>query len=368
MDSHPELEVPGWSLESLRRTVDEHLGLGDDAALLPQFRLLIAVASLYRLREGNREPSEDGRLGAFLLMPRAPEELVPLTKDVPILDNGQHPLTGRVWLVPEVAYSGRYLDLDDPDDPTLFETVGRLGLGSVPAVIVEPRTEPVSLRFYPRGLIERDFRVVFPLRPGEAVTLESVIEATDDLHQEVLITPSRQETAGRLWATDNAFPVTDAEAVVQMLLVTVLKVRYVRRGVKVRSELPTSSGRLDIQIDCVDPVSRKITTYVVIELKVLRSRRSKTTTVSENETRRWVKEGVEQAATYGPDRGALSSALFCFDMRTTDTGDSIFSHVVDYAAENGVALRRWYIYASDKAFRPTLLSQPTERPAPTSPH
>jgi hypothetical protein len=171
----------------------------------------------------------------------------------------------------------------------------------------------------------------------------------------MLITPSAHEQAGQLWADASEHWVSsDAEKVIQVRICAGLV-----GGVPtcdVRSEHDLATGRLDIVISEYDPLDRsKITWHSVLELKVLKSRRSTGTHVGDAENKRWIRSGVEQAASYRMELGAATSALCCFDMRIDNTGQECFDHVAEVASKNHVLLRIWFIYTSAEQYRRALV-------------
>jgi hypothetical protein len=121
----------------------------------------------------------------------------------------------------------------------------------------------------------------------------------------------------------------------------------------VREEEPNIEGRLDLRIVEPHPDDRAVATpHAVLELKVLRSFWASGTAVSGNDAANRVKEGVDQAFAYR--KGATYSILCCFDMRKDDTGDTCFDAIREYATKLEVSLRRWFIYASARAYRAAL--------------
>jgi hypothetical protein len=120
----------------------------------------------------------------------------------------------------------------------------------------------------------------------------------------------------------------------------------------VRHEQPTPLGRVDLEIEEINPLDPGITVrHAVLELKVLRSFSNTGTPVATGRIQEWVDSGVRQAAAYRADKGARAAALCCFDMRREDSGDSCFDDVRYLANQLTVALRRWYLFASSSLCR-----------------
>jgi len=101
-------------------------------------------------------------------------------------------------------------------------------------------------------------------------------------------------------------------------------------------------------------------------LKVLRSFGSTGSTYSESETLTWVEDGLKQAVAYRDERGVLSAALCCFDMRCDVTGDACFAHVASDAIKLNVLLRCYHLFATSKDYRDFLvkLSSPSAKAEP----
>ena len=78
---------------------------------------------------------------------------------------------------------------------------------------------------------------------------------------------------------------------------------------RITDEQPGVSGRTDIEIEEIDYIGGNHIRHVLIELKVLRDYGSTGLKKSENDNLKWVEEGVEQAWSYGKERGAAAFAL-----------------------------------------------------------
>ena len=155
-----------------------------------------------------------------------------------------------------------------------------------------------------------------------------------------------------LWKNSGGhWPREDAEALVQSHLKAGLTLRF--PYCRVRHEQTQTAGRTDLEIEQFNPLDRSSVTYqAILELKVLRSFRHKGAKVSDGETKEAIREGVRQAASYRKVKAARWSALCCFDMRGSDTGDeACFAHVQESADAEDVTLKRWFLYASPAEYR-----------------
>jgi hypothetical protein len=147
-----------------------------------------------------------------------------------------------------------------------------------------------------------------------------------------------------------SYPSGEAESVIQSELKAGLSTPFA--GCVVRHEQSSQSGRLDLEIvelNRQNPGSNML--HAVLELKVLRSHHHTGANVPAADNSESVSKGVAQAIMYGRDRNARASALCCFDMRTTDTNESCFDAVSEFAAQEQISLRRWYLYNSSERMR-----------------
>lgn len=341
-----------WEGDDLKHTVHSNMGVGYDADLPPSVRFIAGVAKLLKCRKSIPEASTDPKRPAvFLLEANARSYDPEVTPErVPMLDTGSTAVTGRLWFVSPVVVDGKYIALDNNDDGAIFRMVTDvLKLGSVPAIIYDPRNQTASIRYYPRGLCEAENLSIINIY--STVSLQEIYGAIDQIYQQCLITPEAQDRVGKLWKdNDKWWPSREAEGIVQM---------YLRAGLTtafptciVRHEQTGVAGRLDLLITESDPQQRSnILHHAVLELKVLRSFRSTGTEVSLEETLDWIKSGVEQAASYRDDFQAKVSCLCCFDMRKNHSGEQCFEQVRDRANHLRVELKLWFIFSSSNEYR-----------------
>ncbi|WP_146247297.1 hypothetical protein [Micromonospora arborensis] len=280
-----------------------------------------------------------------------------------MIDNGRTPAEGRLWLVGPPVNVGRSWSIIDLDENAVFDfVIDTAGLGSEPAVLYDPKLEPAELRYYPEGLLQAENCEVVAVEIRQ-VDLNAVLGVVDQVHKKILAAPGAPESLGGLWSNPDRFqPVERAELTVQAHLKTALSVPF--PDCSVRTEQIDIPGRLDIEIVGPDLLNEhRIISYVVLELKILRSYRSgdRVTAVSPSEIVTWVGDGVDQAYSYRLARGSLESALCCFDMRKTFSGRTCFDHVADKAASLDVRLEVWHLFASTKAYREHQVSEALRR-------
>ena len=348
----PELQDP-WSDKALQETLSEYFGVGSDVDLPDELRFLAGVARLLqkRIREGELD-TDTHKPAVFFLHPQPPIEIIGRqSKRVPMLDNGLHMISGRLWFVNKIASDGSYIELaPKDDDEVLFDlAVNDLRAGNVPAVIFETRTTPVEARYYPYGLANTDTYQIVRIDTNP-ISLERIFEGIDLLYEQKLCTPDAQGKTGKLWAkAAQNWVAIDAEDQVQHVLQCGLIGFFPTCTVRVEQHQTT--GRLDVEIEEPSVGDKsQIIRHAILELKVLRSRNSNGNPVTASETLDWVRKGVEQASAYRDERGSRQAALCCFDMRTGSASDC-FEHVKELAERLLVELRSWYLFSSSEAYR-----------------
>src|SRR5699024_5818653 len=106
------------------------------------------------------------------------------------------------------------------------------------------------------------------------------------------------------------------------------------RRCQVRSEQPGKGGRTDLEIvsERGATAAGHVIHHAVLELKVLRERGSTGSQYTHRQIEKHIRDGLEQANTYGLKRNMREKVLCCFDMRAHDRGDSeVFAHIADDA-------------------------------------
>ncbi len=342
-----------FSNAALLQTLEQYGGVGSDADLSDDVRFLVGVTSLIQKRIHNGELKETHSLPAvFFLHPAAPSVATsPAAKKFPMLDNGLARISGRIWFVNKVANDGTAIDLQGLDDEALFRLViDDLCIGDRPAIIFEPRTSVPEVRYYPEGLAHTDSCRIVEVDLS-ALTMADVFAVIDRLHEQYLCTPDVQGRAGKLWKDSRRhWAAEDAEDAIQIVI---------RNGLTgafptciVRAEQPQATGRLDVEIEEPIPGRRSmVIRHAVIELKVLRARRSSGASVPDSENLEWVRKGVIQAAEYRDERNARNAGLCCFDMRIKYNGGACFDHVDDLADRLEVFRKSWHLFGSSEEYR-----------------
>jgi hypothetical protein len=247
------------------------------------------------------------------------------------------------------------MPLDTREDSALFEFVVKdLRQGDVPAVIYDPRADPMQIRYYPTGLQNADICDIIDISMTSPIGIRYILDVVDRVCEKQLATPDGQSQTGKLWEDPSRHWVArNAEHIIQMYLVTALFAAF--PSCVVRSEQSQVTGRLDIEIEEPDP-SRPahVIRHAILELKVLRSFGSTGRVVTVTEVQEWVSKGIDQAYSYRIDRRSLQSSLCCFDMRKSHADISAFDEVADKANRLDVAVRRWCLYASAEEYRAFL--------------
>lgn len=358
--AEPAGALGGWSPEELRSTLQQFSGAGADSDIDDDgTRFFCGVARLVRRREAVDHNGHDPRnLSVFLLSPDASGQCG-LERD-PTLETGQTTIAGKVWFVSPAVVSGKARQLEATDADSVFRTVtDDLGLGHVPAAVVDPRGQRTEVRYYPKGLAHPDNRRMVRLHCSD-VDLPQVCDVIQRVYEQCLVTPDAQSQGNRLWTDPRQFrPYTNAEHRVQAYLKPAFAAAL--PTCRIYDEFAGTMGRADLHIEEPDPLNRENVTFLaVLELKVLRSYSdSGNTTYADTDAVEWIKKGVKQAGTYRRERGHRVAVLCCFDMRKEDTGEACFSGIRDLAEEQKVALRRWYLYASSELARDAFTTTPS---------
>jgi hypothetical protein len=346
----------GWEDDDLLATAWENVGIGADEGLPDEVRFVVNVTRLVRVRLA--QPSSDEQTPAvFFLRPVGPDG-VSLRRE-PLLHNGMVALGGTCWFVSPVVTNAHGYELDEWDDDSVFDLAEKtLGVGTSIAVIFDPRPESPQLFLYPRGLGEPDEVKALRLDASN-VTLSDVLAVVDNVHAQLLVTPGAQDAQGKLWKNQRQhIPVLKAEAVIQMYLRIGLQTAF--PSCVVRREQHGIAGRLDLEIE--EPVpghQGALAPKAILELKVLRSYGSTGTSVSDQEIKDWVKDGVVQTIAYQKERDALEAALCCFDMRKSSSGEACFAHVQTLAKKGKIELRVWFLFNSAKAYQRAVVASYT---------
>lgn len=345
-----------WMGANLAATARVDVGIGADEGLPREVRFRSNVAKLVRRRLATDKVKPDPkRIAIFLLQPSPPsaaDNMKP--KRVPMLDNGQEPLTARIWFVGANPASGHFVKYKAMDDDTLFTMItGSLDQPDTPAIIFDPRLPEATIRYYPDGLHDPTICELVPLSTVN-VTFDEVVKAVESTYKEKMITPDAQPKAGKLWKDNKKWwPRKDAEDRVQMYLEIGLNSAF--PTCTIRPEQPLPEGRLDIEIIENDALDRSIIKqHGILELKVLRSfgENGGEGNYTARKTKDWVESGVKQAASYRDSKGAAWGALLCFDMRVSDSGESkCFLHVKNLSTDLSVRLKRWYLYSTSSCLR-----------------
>ena len=347
-DSLPPMLTGAWTTSELTETARITNPPGSDADLPDDLRFRAGVA---RLIQAQRMQGRGGTGLAIFLLTRRPQGSMQTWESTPMLDNGLTPVGGRVWVVNAPVASGLSVSIAELTDHEIFEFVSTgLGLGEVPTIIVDHRIAIPQIRHYSSGLDSPDAYEAISLVSG-SIPISQILHEVESAYRAHLITPEAQTGEGKLWAkSSHWWVVSSAEKVIQFYL----KVHLTRAFplCKIREEQTQTTGRIDLEIE--EPIlslAGGFIRHAILELKVLRSRGETGTAYTDAETLSWVEKGVQQASAYRLDRGAIASALCCFDLRSSDTGDSCFTHVQALATSLEVVLRRWFLYATSAALR-----------------
>jgi hypothetical protein len=324
---------------------------GDVEEFSDVIRFQINVARLIRRREINASAEPVG-CAVFVLVDRVTQHA--LSKEGGrtldrLIHTGAKRLTGRVHFVNPSAQSSVFEEFTGSDSEML-DRLDELKLADLPAMIYMAQDPESSLSYYPRGTAE--YETVVPVRLGMGtVSQTDVLNVIESVYKTELVTPANTGPY-KIWEdADRGRPFEHAERGIQ---------QFVRIGLatgfswcKIRAEQPDKDGRTDLEIVDTDSCGPGVTVHhALLELKVLRSRGATGTSVSQSDMEQHIREGVEQAHSYGTSRNSLERMLCCFDMRDADFGDeAAFAHVKDAANTFNVSLNRWFLYRSPELMR-----------------
>jgi hypothetical protein len=343
MTKAPRPSIAGWADEDLRQTANNNFGLGTEAGLPEPIRFLVGVARTIRNRHQEADLGSEDTPAVFFLEPKGPAGLdLADLKSQPMLDNGRAQLGGSFWFVGPQVYGALGLAVSDwSDDGNIFGMAIEMELGSIPAVFFDPRGKKPKLRHYPSGLANADDVTVSSF-VGEKMDLERVIEIVDEATRTHLDAPTG---GAELWKDSRRHrPSEKAERNIQFALKVAL--HHALPTAVIREEQPHMVGRLDLEIEEPLMEEGKSVRHAILELKVLRSCGSTGTAVSATETRKAVKEGLQQAIAYRNARRAKAAALCCFDMRVKSARKKCFHGVRATAKREKLELGVWPIYSS----------------------
>jgi hypothetical protein len=350
--------VAGWTPDDMQRSFSSSYGLGADDDLPDELRFARGVAELARLRHlrGDRSATQPT---VFLLHPKSPVtglDSRAVSERVPMLDEGDHPIAGRVWLVNQVVNDGVFVDLlPDEGRSEVFEFIcAEPACAEVPAVVLIMDDDKLVARFYPSGLADRA-NVFRSELDGGTLPCSDVLDVVDQIWLSELVTPEAQGQVITTWEDAvNLIPVRRPEGVVQKLVKTGLTARYAG-AFNVHQELTSEAGRFDLLIEQQNPQDRsQITRHVLLELKVLKDNTSKGSPVASSKNKTAIKKGIRQAATYRDSWNVRAAALCCFDMREQVLGDGAFEGFEQKALMRSVELWVRHIYGSSEKYREHL--------------
>lgn len=271
----------------------------------------------------------------------------------PLLDHGNDPVGDHVFITSVTLTSAFQLKLEWDSIDKLFSFIGERGLGDLPAIVVDWRSDQPVGKFYRSGLNEREAAdaILFDDVP---ISTEAVLEALKNFREKIKTPSISIESHGkRIWQeAGKGIPENRPEECIQGRLVDALSAVFC--GYNVRAETPTEEGRADVAIYKKTLSVNGVTAFVcewLLELKALCDMTSSGKISTANHTQA-IEDGLYQAIAYKSNLGALKGALCCFDMRSSDLGDeACFQHILGDARENEILLWRGFLYRSAKAAR-----------------
>lgn len=350
MAESPVMDQGAWKDDEKKVKEAPLTGRGADTDMPDALRFLVEVRRMVLARE--REPdAEFDRSAAMVLVPAAFYESAPPGLVRRFLSSGSYRLTGQVHYL-GVAATGKSRDYDG-DDGALVDTLEADMVQMLPTVIYLPKAGGNSkLHWYPEGLAHAGKMKTYSVNT-ETPTPELIQAVIDSVYDGELKTPDQMAAWSSPWKDPaKGWAAKNAEERVQYAVRLGLHGRF-GPHCRVKPEQPGKDGRTDIEIIGDFGVTQgKQTNFAVLELKVLRERGSTGVLRSPAQIDQHVRDGLEQASTYGDDRVFLERMLCCFDMRASNAGaGAVFAPINDDAAKLKVHLCLWYLYRSSDHYR-----------------
>src|SRR3954453_17710493 len=134
--AEPPESAPEWKDDDLLGTLHDYFGAGSDAGLPDEVRFLVNVATLVEKQLDREAPPQTPAV--FLLFPTF-KDLVPETREVPMLDNGMTELGSAIWFVGPVFGQARQYTIPEWEDTEVFKLLEEWDNASVAAVFMETR-------------------------------------------------------------------------------------------------------------------------------------------------------------------------------------------------------------------------------------
>ncbi|WP_160120024.1 hypothetical protein [Rhodovarius lipocyclicus] len=339
------------------------LGVPSEAGSSLLTRFIRGVVSLVTKRHTS---GESGQFAVFLQSDAVSEHAKKCRHvEVPMLSNGADPVSNRVFLSSPTLKSSFRLCLNWTDAASLFGAIREVGLGDVPAFVVDFRGNVPVAHMYRRGLDDPESAEDIPLA-GLPITTDQMKSALDRFYEASLRTPFliTEAHGQRVWKDAGAgTPESRPEERIQGRLVDLLRGAFPHHDL--RGEPRTPDGRADIVVSrktiSIDSLPAVVTEWV-LELKALADMTTNGTPSNANHPEA-VRSALEQALAYQAQLNGVKAAVCCYDMRGDDEGDAVcFAHIAADAATNQVPLWRWYLFrdtAESRAARGYLTPAPT---------
>jgi hypothetical protein len=343
-------DAGAWNGDLEQLTSAWLMGKGSDTDLPEPVRFLLSVRRLTLAREREPDCEFDRAAAVVLVSPAFFESPPPGLRRRPLLNTGNYALTGQVHFV-NVTAAGRSLEYAG-DEGALFDALDAAKAEGLPTVIYAPKAGGHSkLSWYPNGIRDDTNVVIIPVAVEEP-TAARITQVINGVYNGHLKTPDQVPPESSPWEKPTAgWAAKKAEANVQQAVKIGLHGRFPL--CRIVAEQPGKDGRTDIEVVGDFGVAPgAVTNFAVLEMKVLREKGSTGKTRSDADIALHIKDGVNQAYTYGADRNFRERMLCCFDMRATNAGaTAVFAPVQSEAATLGIHLGFWFLYRSSEHYR-----------------
>lgn len=279
------------------------------------------------------------------------------TASMPLLCSLEDSITNRIWFS-DYGFSHPHECRESfvPTQENFLQLLSDFGFEDRITFVADLRSSnSPTVYLYPNGTGEDADPIQSKLLYDKPVCPEELKQRLDHFHGYIK-TPSVAGRGHKLKIWSNSYqgiPGEYPEQQIQSRLLDSLRMAFL--GHKVRAEGETDLGRCDVWIskqiedNLGDPHTR---VEWVLELKALTDKTHTGEPKAPSTVSKAVESGFKQAVSYKSCKGALNSALCCYDMRSVDSSTvELFKEVESDAEEANIFLWRWYLYRSSQAAR-----------------
>lgn len=281
-------------------------------------RFAQAVRTLVEKRAQKHWPNESTADVSVFVLVDHPREVGERLGGTPFADPMAQgtPLLGNIFFSSRDATHGQFIPIPTKAGAILEWLVDH-GLGKYPMVTVYRQAKAMVTR--PRGIynVARSDAI----RDQEpAATLQELSDALRHYHRSRVVTPANcPEGVWKQGFAHKYIPGSNPEKHIQSDLALALNFWF-RGVVRAESEDKTNIGRIDVRLLKAEG-DGGLTYWVILELKVIKSFTSTSSSVSDSVNVAAIVKGVKQAGTYRVNRVADEGMLQIYDLRQDKSAD-----------------------------------------------